>query len=70
MASEWRYNNQNSSSRGKFQLIFDQGKWNLVRVSGGIWVNRIKMTEKWGEIQGKLDLVRVGGEFRLSEVEL
>ena len=22
------------------------------------------MTEKWGEIQGKLDLVRVGGEFR------
>ena len=24
------------------------------------------MTEKWGEIQGKLDLVRVGGEFKLS----
>ena len=24
------------------------------------------MTEKWGEIQGKLDLVRVSGEFVLS----
>ena len=29
----------------------------------GIRVNRVKMTEKWGEIQGKLDLVRVSGEF-------
>ena len=28
------------------------------------------MTEKWGEIQGKLDLVRVTGEFELSELEL
>ena len=29
------------------------------------------MTEKWGKIQGKLDsLVRVGGEFELSEFEL
>ena len=28
------------------------------------------MTEKWGEIQGKLDLVRVSGEFELSEFEL
>ena len=24
------------------------------------------MTEKWGEIQGKLDLVRVSGELELS----
>ena len=24
---------------------------------------RVKMTEKWGEIHGKLDLVRVSGEF-------
>ena len=24
------------------------------------------MTEKWGEIHGKLDLVRVSGEFELS----
>ena len=29
------------------------------------------MTEKWGKIQGKLDiLVRVSGEFELSEFEL
>ena len=28
------------------------------------------MTGKWGEIQGKLDLVRVSGEFELSEFEL
>ena len=24
------------------------------------------MTEKWGEIQGKLDLVQISGEFDLS----
>ena len=23
------------------------------------------MTEKWGEIQGKMDLVRVSGKFKL-----
>ena len=28
------------------------------------------MTGKWGEIKGKLDLVRVSGEFQLSEIEL
>ena len=28
------------------------------------------MTEKWGEIQGKLDLVWVTREFELSELEL
>ena len=28
-------------------------------------VNRVKVTEKWGEIQGKLDLVRVSEEFEL-----
>ena len=28
------------------------------------------MTEKWGEIQGKLDLIRVFQEFELSEFEL
>ena len=27
------------------------------------------MTEKSGEIQGKLDLVQVSGEFKLSEFE-
>ena len=28
------------------------------------------MTEKWGEIHGKLDLVRVSGEFESSEFEI
>ena len=28
------------------------------------------MTGKWGEIQGKLDLVAVRGEFESSEFEL
>ena len=28
------------------------------------------MTERWGEIQGKLDLLRVSGELKLSEFEL
>ena len=28
------------------------------------------MTDKWGKIQGKSDLVRVSGEFELSEFEL
>ena len=28
------------------------------------------MTDKWVEIQGKKDLVRVSGEFELSEFEL
>ena len=28
------------------------------------------MNEKWDEFQGKLDLVRVSGEFELSEFEI
>ena len=28
------------------------------------------MNEKWDEIRGKLDLVRVRGEFELSEFEI
>ena len=32
--------------------------------------NGVKLTEKWGEIQGIWDLVRVSGEFELSEFEL
>ena len=32
-----------------------------------VWVNRVRMTEKWGEIQGKLDLVQVSREFELVE---
>ena len=61
MASTWSYKNQSSSYRGKFRWIFDQGKGNLVSVGGEIevseceLVNRVKMTEKWGKIQGKYD---------------
>ena len=58
MTSEWNYKNQNSSDRSKFQGNFDEGKGNLVRVFR-VQVNRVKTTEKRGEIQGKLDLVRV-----------
>ena len=28
------------------------------------------MTGNWGEIQGKLDLVRISGQFELSEFQL
>ena len=66
MSSEWSYKNQNSSNRGKFQWTFDQGKGNFVRVR----VNRVKLTKKWGEIQGKWDILRVSREFELSEFEL
>ena len=47
---------------------FSSGKWGIriIRVR----VNRGKMTGKWDEIQGKLDLVRVSGELKLSEFEL
>ena len=45
------------------------------RVEGGggggirvirVRVNRVKMAEKWGEIQGEMDLVRVSRKFELS----
>ena len=58
MTSECNYKKQNSSYRDKFHGNFDEGKGNLVRVFR-VRVNRVKMTEKRGEIQGKLDLVRV-----------
>ena len=35
-----------------------------------VWVNQRKMTGKWGEIKGKLDLLWVSGKFELSEFEL
>ena len=62
MASEWGSKNHNSSYPDKFQWNFDPGKRNLVRVNGefeliGVRVNRVKMTEKWDEIQRKLNLV-------------
>ena len=55
------------SAGGKFQGNFDEAKGNLV---GVIRISRVKMTEKWDEIQGKLNLVRVGGECELSEFEI
>ena len=58
MTSEWNYKKQKSRYRGKFQGNFDEGKGNLVRVFR-VQVNQVKMTEKRGEIKGKLDLVRV-----------
>ena len=72
MAPKWSYKNQTSSYWGKFQRNFDQGKGNLVsRVQAmQVRVSRVKMTRMWGEIQGKLDLVQVSGEFEFSEFEL
>ena len=44
--------------------------WRGIRVIR-VRVNRVKITEKWVKsMQGKLDLVRVSGEFELSEFEL
>ena len=33
-------------------------------------VNRVEMNEKWDEFQEKLDLVRVSGDFELSQFEI
>ena len=54
--------NQNSSYRSKFWWLFDQGKGNFARVSREFELSKFeltkgKMTGKWGEIQGKLDLL-------------
>ena len=42
------------------------GNSSFIRVRG----NRVKMTETWGDIQGKWNIVRVSGEFALSEFEV
>ena len=39
-------------------------RWRGIRVIR-VRINRVKMTEKCGKIQGKLELVRVNGEFEL-----
>ena len=50
MASKWSYKNQNSSYRGKFQWLFDQGKGYLVRVSWVFELSGFELTEwKWLE---------------------
>ena len=48
---------------------FDKGKRKFSSIQWGIQVirilvNQVKMTEKWAEIQGKWDLVRVSGEVQ------
>lgn len=55
MASDWSYQNQISSYRGKCKWNVDQGKGNLGWVSEEFRVirarvNWVQMTEKWGEI--------------------
>ena len=75
MVSERSSKNKNSSYWGKFCefLIKEKGIYfesvensNIrVRVNG-----RVKMNEKWDEIQGKLDLVRESAECELSEFEV
>ena len=49
-----------------FSELLIKGKGNFVRVR----VNRVKLTKKWGQIQGKWDIIRVSREFELSEFEL
>ena len=45
MASDQSYKNKNLSYRGKFQWIFDQGKWNVVRVSGEFKLSEFELTK-------------------------
>ena len=47
---------------------FSRGRVGEIRVIRVIRVrvNRVKMAEKWGEIQGEMDLVRVSRKFELS----
>ena len=48
MATDQSYKNKNLSYRGKFQWIFDQGKWNVVRVSGEFKLSEFELTKlKW-----------------------
>ena len=66
IASEWSYKNQNSSYWGRFQWNFDQGKGNLVRVSGKVELSEFKLTEsKWltGGVKSKGNGTRVSVEF-------
>ena len=48
MASDQSYKNKNLSYWGKFQWIFDQGKWNVVRVSGEFKLSEFELIKlKW-----------------------
>ena len=66
IASEWSYKNQNSSYWGRFLWNFDQGKGNLVRVSGKFELSEFKLSEsKWltGGVKSKGNGTRVSVEF-------
>ena len=75
MVSEWSSKNQNSSYWGKFceflikgkEIYFESLENSNIRIRPN---GRVKMNEKWDEIQGKLDLVRVSGECELSDFDL
>ena len=47
MASKWSYKpkDQNLSCQGKFQWNFDQGKGNLVQVSGELELSEFELTK-------------------------
>ena len=45
MASDQSYKNENSSYQGKFQWIFNQGKWNVVQVSGEFESSEFELTK-------------------------
>ena len=61
--------------RVNFSEILIKGKEVEFKLAGNssfirVRVNRVKMTETWGEIKGKWNVVRVSGEFALSKFEV
>ena len=50
----------------KIEFSFSQQGIPVIRVQ----VNQVKITEMWGEIQRKSDLVQVSREFELSEFKI
>ena len=48
-ASEWSYENHNSSYRSTFQWSFDEGEGNLVRVHFYLGLNFVAKSKCWQE---------------------
>ena len=70
-ASVVSWKNQNSSYRCKFlsretNFSSSEREIRVIRVR----VNRVKLTEKWGQIQGKWHLVRVSWGVRVIRVRV
>ena len=65
MASMVTYNSQNSS----FGVNLDQGKRNLVPVTENFGLSKVEFAE-WKWLKNPREMVRVSGEFKLSEFEL